>query len=258
MTLTVNRRSGISAQPTGLADRLTRTFRVVLLALTLLTVVLVALFSLVMIWLRPIQFNYAGASRAVQSAHADMIDQETGLRGYLLIRDSTFLDPYQRGVDALAKNNETVAELIASDGALAPALLDMRLAQQAWTDRWAAMVVEGKAPVEQTALVSFLDEGRALFDVYRASEQKLIDLVEERRETAQQRVSIAFSVGLGLVIITASILAAGVARQRRTLSSLVVAPVDDIVEVTDAIARGDLDARIDASGPAELRRSVPA
>ncbi len=238
----------------GLADRLTLTFRLILVTLTLLALVLTVLFGIVLLWLRPAQLAYSAASRAVQETHADMIDQETGLRGYLLIRDDSFLAPYRRGADELAHDNADVVRLAGSDAALAPALLEVRLAQQAWTDRWAADVVSGAAPTSGPELVSFLDEGKRLFDAYRQREDTLTGLVEDRREVATSRVTVAYEVGLGLVVITLSALAIGVAWQRRLLADLVVGPVEDIVAVTDLIGQGVLDKRIETSGPAEIQR----
>ncbi len=254
MWRTVVPRSASERAAASLAGRLGRTYRAVAIALTLLAVVLATLFGVVLLSLRPAQLEYAAASRAVEAAHADMVDQESGLRGYLLVRDDAFLQPYHRGVTQLRDDNAAVARLIGSDAALAPALLDVRLAQQAWTDRWASVVVGADTQLADGARDAFIDEGKALFDEYRAKEQILATLVDQRLATALERVNLAYSIGLGLVVITAGALAIGVARQRRTLASSVLAPVDDIVGATDLIGRGDLNARVEPSGPAELRR----
>ena len=77
------------------------------------------------------------AVRTESAAYAAMIDEETGLRGYLLTRDVRFLEPYTDGEARLSRANQAVAGYLGSDSRLAAALLRTRLAEERWQERWA-------------------------------------------------------------------------------------------------------------------------
>jgi CHASE3 domain sensor protein len=76
-----------------IADRVNRVFRRLLVLTVLLALTLAGLFGYLLVGLRPLQDRYQDGARALQLAHAAMIDQVTGLRGYLLVRDDVFLQP---------------------------------------------------------------------------------------------------------------------------------------------------------------------
>ncbi len=56
-------------------------------------------------WLTPELERSRQAERAENASHAAMIDEEDGLRGYLITHDERFLEPYLRGRDELGRAN---------------------------------------------------------------------------------------------------------------------------------------------------------
>jgi methyl-accepting chemotaxis protein len=54
---------------------------------------------------------------AVDSALAAMVDQETGVRGYLVSADERFLEPYRKGGDAYAAAFREVKQLTSDNAA---------------------------------------------------------------------------------------------------------------------------------------------
>src|ERR1700730_8498548 len=59
-------------------------------------------------WLTP-EFERSRLAITTESAaHAAMLDEENGLRAYLLTHDVRFMDPYTRGEIALARANQAL------------------------------------------------------------------------------------------------------------------------------------------------------
>lgn len=242
------------AQPTGrrIADRVNRVFRRLLVLTVLLALVMVGLFVYILLGLRPDQDRYADGARALQLAHAGMIDQETGLRGFLLVDEDVFLDPYRQGGAAVSSQDAVLDRTLGSDPTTAPDLLDMRVAQQTWASQWAKVVAAGKSPTDRAALADFLVQGKSLFDDYRAKELALADRVQSRIDTLNHRERIALTAGVAAVVVFVSVLFVEMVRKRRSLRSMVVEPVADIITATHAISDGGLDEPVFIHGPGEF------
>lgn len=236
----------------GIADRVNRLFRRLLVITTALTLMLVALFIYILVVVRPAQNRYDDGARALQLAHAAMIDQETGLRGFLLVDEDAFLQPYRQGVATVGREDEVLNRTLGSDQTTAPALLDMRVAQQRWSSEWAVVVASGGAPSSHAALVDFLNKGKSLFDVYRAKELALSDEVQSRRDLLEARRGIALLAGLAATVVFVSLLFVEMVRKRRRLRAAVVQPVDDIIAATAAIAAGDFSSSVVIQGASEF------
>jgi diguanylate cyclase (GGDEF)-like protein len=249
-----HQRGGSAPADGGIADRLDRAFRYLGAATVVLALVIAALFAYVLGSLRPDQLRSGSGARSVQLAHQAMIDQETGLRGYLLLDDAAFLEPYREGVDALRAHSAETDQRVGSIASVARLVMAMRLAEQAWTSQWAVVVAENRAPSDPDELASFLDEGKELFDAYRARQQELSDFLNLRRDELQRREGIAFGLGLGIMVIVLTALALVMERQRRDLRRALIEPVNAIVTATEGIAAGDMQSRVTTQGPAEFQR----
>jgi diguanylate cyclase (GGDEF)-like protein len=238
----------------AMADRLGHAFRYLVVALVVLGLVLAALFGYLLGSVLPAQSRYSDGARAVALAHDAMINQETGLRGYLVVHDKRFLQPYKLGITSLAEENTLANQFIGTDPVMAPILLDMRLAEQQWISQWALVVAAGKAPAGVAALTAFLFQGKVLFDDYRVQELRLTNSIEDRRDDLQHDEVLAFGIGLSILVLVGGALVLGMTRQRRLLRDMVVTPVAAIVAATEEIARGDFSARVDPHGPEEFRQ----
>ena len=124
-----------------------------------------------------------------------MLNQETGLRGYLLVNDPRFLQPYRQGVAAVRTENPMLDRLFGTDSSVSSLLLEMRRLEQAWISQWAQLAAAGHAPRGRAALIAFLFEGKSLFDAYRAKEEALSARVDSRRDGLYNSESVAFAIG---------------------------------------------------------------
>ena len=234
-----------------LTGRIARLARVVLAALAAATVVSALVLLLLVAVQAPRTTTYTDGARAIRLSHLAMVDQQTGLRAFLLTEDRRFLEPYDRGRADLERENAVARESFADDEDVLALLAENERRQQAWTTGWADRAVQGLPPGRTMA--DFVVEDKALFDAYRDSERAAEAAADRRREDASTEqvrlLGFAVVVELLLLVVVATLLR----RQFVRLRADVVAPVEDLVATIDRIGQGELDARVVPSGPAELR-----
>ncbi len=193
------------------------------------------------------------ARDAINGSHDGMLDEETGIRGYLETGSQAYLAPYYLGRVEVRDGNKGSLILATSTDLVGP-ILDLRLAQQRWLSEWAtpALAFE-RAVTDPAALEAFLLEGKALFDAYRATNNVVNTLVDGDINTQQKAEHDLVVIMLGAVAAALLMTMAVARRQYRGLRKAVVEPVDDLVSTMRRVGSGDLSARPSASGPPELR-----
>jgi CHASE3 domain sensor protein len=122
-------------------------------------------------WLTPALERSRQAERAEGASHAAMVDEENGLRGYLLTRDTRFLEPYVRGGSKLRQANDFLASGAVSDAELTLAMVSMRLAEQRWSEDWAKAAADPQPGAASPSMVM----GKRLFDAYRREQAAFAD-----------------------------------------------------------------------------------
>ena len=191
---------------------------------------------------------------ALQDGHVAMINQETGLRGFLVTREDRFLQPYRKGARDLRVLDARLRELTRGDGALRAQFARLEDAQSAWIEGWVEPVLAAQPRVGDTAaLADLLVQDKALFDAYRLVQADARALAEQRRGEAtstQGRVLLGGAV-LGLAV-TGSV-AVAVRRANRRLAAELLPPTQGLRDSLSDLTEGRLDSRVDESGPAELR-----
>jgi diguanylate cyclase (GGDEF)-like protein len=182
-----------------------------------------------------------------------MIDQETGLRGYIETGEAVFLAPYHQGVQEVLVGT-AASRGLASDPALTTPLLDMQAAERQWLTGWAipALTFDGKGS-SADALDLFLLDGKTLLDAYRATDDVVNAHVNSEiaaQQTAERNVVL---VALGLVLGVIAITGVVARRQHQALRAGVVAPISDLLATIRKVGAGDFAARARLAGPPELR-----
>ena len=87
------------------------------------------------------------AQRTMRDAHDAMLDQETGVRGYLAGDDASFLEAYNLGHAASADLERKLVSSLREHPDLVERALDVIAAQHAWQTMWAvpAATSDGQA-----------------------------------------------------------------------------------------------------------------
>jgi signal transduction histidine kinase len=188
-----------------------------------------------------------------RDALAAMIDQETGVRGFTLTGDETFLQPYVDGTTAAAAAAEELRALVGSSGRLSELLDDGVAAATVWREDFAEPEIARvrlSGPGEPSEAVQLV--GRERFDDVRDSLRALQDELNARRADARDDLNRATAVLLGALVAIVLVvfivgIVAWVAFSRWTLG-----PLSRLAAGTRAVAAGDLQLALQPDGPPEI------
>ncbi|HEY6468861.1 MAG TPA: diguanylate cyclase [Candidatus Dormibacteraeota bacterium] len=232
---------------------MSQAFRAVAILIVATLVLTGACFAAVLGHFEPSLSTLLAGRDAVDGANDGMLDEETGLRGYLDSGNQIFLTPYYLGRTEIAQGNANSTDLAANPALTGP-IIAMRIAQQRWISEWATpALASGKAESGAAEVDTFLLQGKALFDTYRTAND-LVNLdVDEDIVVQQEDEHDLVVVAFGLVAISLVITTVVARRQHRSLRLAVVEPIDDLVMTMRRVGSGDLTARPTSSGPPELR-----
>jgi signal transduction histidine kinase len=191
------------------------------------------------------------ASLAVLRLTNAMLDQETGIRGFLLTRDGTFLGPYRQGIrdaaGALAVL-EAVEGFALLDRARGDAARTRRLAE-AWrrdyADRVIAALRAGEDPPDAAIGKQRFDALRAGIAATQADLRQARDRARDDLDRTADRVLFIF-VSVGALILVAVLAAALILRR------VVIAPLSRLAADVRVVADGEFDRPVASSGPREV------
>jgi len=232
-------------------DHLQRVFRATGVLLAVVVVLNAALFAYLLGWLGPELESTIDNGRLVREMHEAMLDQETGLRGYLLTGEAKVLEPYTEGRVAL-DHATAAAERELAAGELSGDFLAMRLAQQRWMEQWADAAAAGPRFETDPERAAFIADGKELFDAYRTTEEHLIDRLVTKRARLLDRQRLVLGATAMAALVTGVVLFGIARRERRQLQHLLVEPIQDLGATMARLQAGDLGARPSAHGAAEL------
>ncbi|ACB79524.1 methyl-accepting chemotaxis protein [Methylorubrum populi] len=195
--------------------------------------------------------------RALGDFRAAMLNQETGLRGYLLTGHPSSLEPYRAGRPALDDAIGRLQSLISNDTETSRLLSDAIAAARAWQTKIGETAVSSASdPTTKPEAIRIEADGtgKQFFDTLR---QKLatIEGVEEQNRLkqnellrqAQRNASLALWIGTLLTLLIC--LAIGIAINR-----LIVQPLVNVMGFVERIGSGDLTGRIERTGQSEIGR----
>lgn len=177
-----------------------------------------------------------------------MLDAETGVRGYLLTGDPTFLEPYTEARDEAVQALRDTRRLGEAGGVDAPYDEELQAARR-WLDDYAEPAVGAPGVASATDP----ETGKALFDDFRAEQREVGAALAERREQVRadaRRYRAVVVPGMAALTLLALVF---VALVTRGTVRVVTGPLDRVRGVLDRLRLGEHDARAAVVGPAELR-----
>ncbi len=188
------------------------------------------------------------ALRAALRLEAGLIDEETGVRGYVLTAEPRFLEPYRSGAAAEIR---AYTELRAREGAIGAAVTAdvkaVRARAEDWRQRYvlpAVTRVFHGVPRSVAAEV----EGKHLFDAIRAALSRLqAGLARENRHAGARLDQAAHQLGV-LLVLAAVLVLGGIVGAGALLNRTITRP----------LARLGRDARRVAGGEFATPLAVPA
>jgi methyl-accepting chemotaxis protein len=201
---------------------------------------------------------------AVNEIVSDMVNQETGMRGYLVSSavgpaNSAFLDPYNAGKAEFAKDLAHARELTSDNAAQQTRFDDLEAFANTWqtdvAERAIAFAAAGN-PAGRELEAS--GAGKTAMDGLRAKADEIIDveaaLLVERSEAmnaAFSAVTMAVIASVSISILFSIIIAA-------VLSTMIGRGLAKAVELANKVAGGDLNATATVTSDDEIKDLITA
>jgi methyl-accepting chemotaxis protein len=187
----------------------------------------------------------------LDAAMAAMVDQETGVRGYLVSGDEQFLEPYRKGIDAYATAFKKVKELTSDNLAQQNRLDSMNQVAMNWRGQVAekeiALMAKPDAREQARAMESSgagkksMDGTRAKIVEIAGIERALLDTRSTAQEaafsTSYQATILGGLASLGVAVLMGFVLTRGIGR-----------PIADMGSAMAKLATGDSSVAIPAAG----------
>lgn len=192
---------------------------------------------------------------------AAMVDQETGVRAYVLSNgDDRFLEPYRRGVVSQDQAEAHLADLLEETelrGAPLDAVSDaIATWQQDYAEPTVAQVDDDD--VAEARSEASLEAGRDLFDQVRRHITELQARLGIEREQAREDLEDATNQVVATLLVAAALLVIAVGALWWLVSRSVERPLDELRADAATVAGGDFDHAIVPVGPPELRELAEA
>ncbi|KQS69272.1 PP2C family protein-serine/threonine phosphatase [Modestobacter sp. Leaf380] len=182
------------------------------------------------------------------------VDEETGLRGYLLTGAPDFLTPYREAADAVPALTDDLRVSWAEVGGPAELVDRLDEAHAAWV-AYAQSQIDAVAAGrgEDASSVVGTKRGKQLFDTIRVREQAVADWLTTARDATadrlgelQDRLTMLLSATLTTLLLVTVV---GCVVLWRALAR----PLSRLAEATRAVAAGDLGATLPVTGAQEMR-----
>ena len=240
-----------------LARQVARVTRTAFLVVAVAALINMAMLVYLNVHLEASVVRTTDAGRELRLAHQSMLDQESGLRAYLITGDEDVLRPYLDGRNTVRRHLDAARELLAGDDEMLELLDVQDDTRLAWTSGWADRAVQLGDSISSTVANSyqrdFVNEGRELFDAYRAAHddvERESNSLREAKEQERDRV-VKGALALQVVLLCGGLLLVG--RQLRGLRGAVIEPVQGLLHTIGELRDGNLAARTKPQGPTELR-----
>jgi len=191
-------------------------------------------------WARNMGVQTIGRLETLQAAMGAMVDQETGVRGYLISGDEKFLEPYHRGGNAYTAAVQKIRDLTSDNPAQQSRLDELNELAKKWRSGIAEreIVLMAKPETREDAR-AFERAGKTAMDLIRAKVDEIErverDLLARRDAVQKQSLATAYMVtilGGAASLIIATLM--GV-----LLTRGIAVPITRMTSAMTTLARGD-------------------
>ena len=136
-----------------------------------------------------------------------LVDMETGVRGYHLTGDKTFLEPYDAAKPRIPEQLALLMRLTSDDEPQQHRLREIEALDQRWIEYAEGLLQQ---PVRTTISATEFEMGKQLMDQIRAKQRELINAEDEERNLRYRRATmlgnVADSTAVGLSLLVAFLL----------------------------------------------------
>ncbi|MFE6720519.1 CHASE3 domain-containing protein [Streptomyces albidoflavus] len=183
-----------------------------------------------------------------------LLDQETGVRGYVLSGDTSFLTPYEEGREGERDHIARIEQYIGGDARFAEDVERIEKAAGEWRREQAepliAAVREGGP---QAATAVDVTESKLQFDYIRDLFDAQQSHLEEARAATRAELNDARSVRDIALVVVLVVFVLAVVVLALLLHRMVGRPLDSLLVASERVREGDFERRIEVGGPSDLR-----
>jgi signal transduction histidine kinase len=186
-----------------------------------------------------------------------VIDLETGVRGFVLTGDQSYLGPWRRAQRAIPSRSKKLLSLTKGDPGQQQRALSLKRAIDNYLESYSKPLVEfvqRNPGIARGVVVDAYGLGRGQIDAIRGKfseflsrETALGNKRDKRAHVTAQRALVVGGIGLGTALLLILLGAVYVNRA-------VAAPMRSAAEAAGRIAGGDLSGRLREDGPGEVGR----
>jgi signal transduction histidine kinase len=181
-----------------------------------------------------------------------MLNQETGLRGYLLSAQPQFLQPYEAGRDQERAQLTALRPLLAGFGGARADLATAVRRIEHWRSSYAASAIALVRVTGKPQSGGSIEVGKADFDSVRAPLGAFQRALASQRALTVVRLSSESDVLDVTAIASAVVLLLGLIALGIALRAAAIRPLARLAGDARQVAGGDLEHEVDPSGPREV------
>lgn len=191
------------------------------------------------------------AARNTSYLLASLLNEETGVRGYVLTHEQSFLQPYQAGVTETTQRIRRLHQLIDPYPGLRTGLRGVVAAADQWRSQYAEPAISAarNGHLPSTALET---TGKNDFDQIRATIGVLNHEILAERQTALNRLHAATTAVVIVAITGAVAVIAAAAAAWAAMTGWVIRPLAALRSEARVVASGGVDHELTVDGPREL------
>jgi signal transduction histidine kinase len=196
-------------------------------------------------------YKWQPAVATSDRALADLVNQETGVRGYLLTGQHRSLAPYLRYRRAESADERRLNQLIGDQPDLRPLIGRFVAAARRWQRTIAGPAI---AAVRHGAKLgtATLDAGQQTFDGIRSASAALTRKIQLHADHARSLRGLLSTITAAVIGLAVVVIASIGWLLWRGLHRWVLAPIERLGEQTRHVASGQLRHKIQVAGPNEL------
>ncbi len=196
-------------------------------------------------------------ARYIRLSHLAMLNQETGLRAYLLTGQPVFLQPFNEGHREMQIHDSAARDIFRDEPEQLRLDQEVEQKQTDWFANWGKAALNDGASSWQlpgdAVRQARLAVGKALFDTYRESERQAEEHAQQLLEQSSSQERLILVASLAAEVLLCLLVALRVRRQFVRVRAGVVKPVEGLLNTIVQIGAGNLAARTQGEGPEELR-----
>ncbi|WP_407642926.1 sensor histidine kinase [Actinacidiphila yanglinensis] len=182
-----------------------------------------------------------------------LVSQETGVRGYGITGQRSFLQPYTDGLAGQRKDTAALRALLGHDTRAVHDLDALLSRTEVWQARIARPIAAAPPGAPVALATQRADEGKGEFDAVRGAANQLERTLNQRRDKARSDLRRADAERDWIFGVIAAVITALTVLIFAGLRRGVTRPLDLLSGDVRKVAEGDFGHRVTASGPADIR-----